>query len=93
MTSEAQQQRRAALLGVQLGALVRDHAGEAPVVLGSFGGGAALLRDGSAWVLADEQPERALGRAMAWARQQDATSVSVVTTDEFLAEIAKQPSM
>ncbi len=38
-------------------------------------------------MLADEQPERALGRALAWARQKDASSVSVVTTDEAAAGI------
>lgn len=71
-------QRRRALLEAKLGALVRDHAGEAPVVFGPFGGGAALVRDGSAWVLADAQPERSLGQAMAWARQHGCRSVNVL---------------
>jgi hypothetical protein len=74
-------QRRAALLGVKLGALVRDAAGEAPVVFGSFGGGAALVRDGAAWVLADEQPVRALGATLAWARQHGADAANVITDD------------
>ena len=49
-------------------------------------GGAALVRDGEAWVLADEQPGRALGPAMAWARQQGASRVNVVAeADDGLA--------
>jgi hypothetical protein len=71
-------QQRSRLLGVKLGALVRDHAGEAPAVLGTFTGGAALVRYGEAWVLADEQPVRALGQAMAWARQQGCDRVNVL---------------
>jgi hypothetical protein len=62
-------QRRTALLGVKLGALVRDHADGGPAVLEPFGAGAALRRDGQVWVLADERPDRVLGPAMAWARQ------------------------
>jgi hypothetical protein len=62
-------QRRSALLGLKLGALVRDHADGGPVVLEPFGAGAALRRDGEIWVLADDRPERVLGPALAWARQ------------------------
>jgi hypothetical protein len=72
-------QRRRALLEAKLGALVRDQAGEAPSVFGPFGtAGAALVRDGEAWILADQRPARALGPAMAWARQQGARSVTVL---------------
>jgi len=62
-------QRRSALLGLKLGALVRDHADGGPAVLEPFAAGAALIRDGEVWVLADDRPERALGPALAWARQ------------------------
>jgi hypothetical protein len=75
--------RRRALLEAKLGALVRDQAGEAPCVFGPFGtGGAALLRDGEAWILADQRPARALGPAMAWARQQGARSVAVLAESD-----------
>ena len=87
MPSEAERQRRAALLSMKLGALVRDHVGEAPVVLGTFGGGAALLRDGEAWVLADDRPARALGPALAWARQQDVDRVVLLVDDAEAAGI------
>jgi hypothetical protein len=65
-------QRHSALLAAKLNALVRDHAGEGPGVLGSFGDGAALVKDGAAWVLAADRPHRILGPALAWARQQGA---------------------
>ena len=81
-------QRRTALLGVKLGALVRDHADGGPAVLGSFGAGAALTRDGEAWVLADERPERILGPALAWARQQGlGDAVNVLVDDPVAAGI------
>jgi len=85
--SEAEQQRRAALLSVKLGVLVRDHVGEAPVVLGTFGGGAALLRDGEAWILADDRPARALGPALAWARQQGTARVVLLVDDPEAAGV------
>jgi hypothetical protein len=85
--SESTQQRRVALVRMKLGALVRDHAGEAPAVLGPFGGGAALVRDGEAWVLADDRPARALGPALAWARQQGATGLNVLVDDPDAAGI------
>jgi hypothetical protein len=76
-------QRRRALLEAKLGALVREQAGEAPSVFGPFGTtGAALLRDGEAWVLADQRPARALGPAMAWARQQRAHSVALLAESD-----------
>jgi hypothetical protein len=80
-------QRHRALLGVKLGALVRDHAGEAPAALEAFGGGAALLRDGEAWVLADERPIRMLGPALAWARQRGVSGVHVLTDDAEAAGV------
>lgn len=71
-------QRRAALLAIKLGALVRDHAGEAPAEKATFALGSALLRDGEAWILADETPIRSLGPSLAWARQQGATAVHLL---------------
>ena len=55
--------RRAALLALKLQTLVRDHAGPGPVAPSPFPGGAALLRDGEAWVLIEDHPERGLGPA------------------------------
>ncbi len=77
-------ERRRALLAQKLAALVRDHerAGGATAVAGTvpgtFAGGAALVAGDTAWVLADERPERALGPALAWARAQRATDLHLL---------------
>jgi hypothetical protein len=78
-------QRRSALLGVKLGALVRDATGGGDVVLGTFAGGAALTTGRDAWILADDRPERSLGLALAWARQQGADAVNVIVDDPAAA--------
>lgn len=70
--------RRSRLLALKLAALVRDHAGEAPVEPGIWPGGAALIRRDMAWVLAEDHPLRALGPALAWARQHGAARVQVI---------------
>ena len=71
--------RRAQLLSLKLGALVRDHLGSADgLVPGEFGGGAALAVGSTAWVLLDAQPERGLGAALAWALRRDATELHVL---------------
>jgi hypothetical protein len=75
-------QRRTALLGVKLGALVRDHADGGPAVLEPFGSGAALRRDGEVWVLADDRPDRVLGPALAWTRQHNGGGPLNVIVDD-----------
>ena len=71
--------RRSQLLGLKLAALVREHLGaDAPVRPGIWPGGAALVREGEAWVLAEDDPQRALGRALAWARQHETTALHVL---------------
>ncbi len=70
--------RRSRLLALKLAALVRDHAGEARIEPGVWPGGAALVRDGVAWVLAEDHPGRALGPALAWARQHGAVDVQLI---------------
>lgn len=71
--------RRAQLNVLKLRALVRDHLGAADGgEAGDFGAGAALLRDGEAWVLLDERPERGLGAALAWAVRRDAVALNVL---------------
>jgi len=71
--------RRASLTAAKLGALVREHLGK---VLhntpGAFAGGAALVHDGAAWVLAGERPERAVGPALAWARANGVSAVNLL---------------
>ncbi len=73
------------MLNLKLRALVRDHVGHeievsAATVPAPFGHGAAIVVDDTAWVLLDDQPERRLGGALAWAhRQTAATEVAVIT--------------
>ena len=71
--------RRAQLLSVKLTTLVREHLGGQPdIAPGEFGGGAALIADGAAWVLLDTQPERGLGAALAWALRRDVSHLHVL---------------
>jgi hypothetical protein len=92
--------RRASLAAVKLGALVREHLGQAPnSTPGAFAGGAAIVHDGAAWVLADERPERALGPALAWARANEVTAVNLLADSATgllarrAAEFAEPPAV
>jgi hypothetical protein len=79
MSSVIDPARRAALVGAQLSALLADHAAtlvDAPSALGS--GSAALDHDATAWVLAGDQPHRALGPALAWAIRRNATAIHLI---------------
>jgi hypothetical protein len=83
--------RRSALLGIKLAALVRDHAGEAPIAASTLPGGAALTRLGEAWVLADVAPQRILGQALAWSRRQpDITVLNVLLESPHASIVARR---
>ena len=73
--------RRQALFEAKLRALVRDHWGSGEGTVGTFPGGATLRRADAGWVLAEEQPERALGGALAWARQRSVAELHVLAQD------------
>lgn len=70
---------RQSLLKAKLKGLVRARWGD--VVdrsrEGFLPGGAALVADGTAWVLAEDQPERSLGAALAWAGRQGADATDL----------------
>ncbi len=71
--------RLARLHAIKLAALVRDHVGGEPdLTPGEFAAGAGLELDGAAWVLLADQPERALGGAIAWALRRNANELHVV---------------
>lgn len=78
--------RRRAALAAKLGALVeaRWPADDAPPVgVSSTNAAGAMLRRGeTGWVLLDERPERGLGAALAWARQQQVVELHVLAEDE-----------
>jgi hypothetical protein len=74
-------ERKARLLQAKLHALVRDHTGTEGGQTGGHAGAAVLHRDEAGWFLADDNPRRALGPALAWARQQRVTDLAVVIDD------------
>lgn len=80
-------ERRAALRKAKLGALVRNNWGEEQAELGGFPGGATARAANRGWFHADERPARALGPALAWARQQELTELHVLVDDEQAAGI------
>lgn len=85
-------ERRAALLGAKLGALVASTTGPGDRRPSSFPGGAALVDGDRAWVLADTEPARSLGPALAWARAAGAARLSLVAEADagLLARRASQ---
>lgn len=77
--------RRARLNALKLAALVRDHAGDGGAEPGEFGAGAALARDGAAWILVDGTPVGPLGAALAWAVARGLGEVNVLVDDAAVA--------
>ena len=91
--------RRAGLLAVKLKALVREHIGHDPAAdvargeSGGFGRGAALVADGTAWVLLDAQPERGLGAALAWASRQDEVRDVAIIAEASTGVLARRAEL
>jgi hypothetical protein len=81
----AGESRRTALLGLKLGALVRDHLRGAALRPASFGSGVAVVHDGEAWLLPDDGAARSLGPALAWAEQHGARQVNLIVDDAATA--------
>jgi hypothetical protein len=69
-------------------------AGDVDGALSTFPGGAALLETTSrrAWILAEDEPAKVLGRALAWAWARDVTRLDLVVEDDagLLARRASQ---
>jgi hypothetical protein len=80
-------ERRAGLLAAKLRALVREHTGQGDGETGGHAGAATLLSQGCGWFLAAERPERAVGPALAWARQQGADELHVLVDDAVAAGV------
>jgi hypothetical protein len=71
--------QQARLRAVKLRALVRDHGVDvAAAEPGDFAGGAALVIDSTAWVLAEITPARALGPALAWTLRRGCTQLNLL---------------
>jgi len=71
-------ERRARLLQAKLHALVRDHTGTEGGDLGGHAGAATLKRGDAGWFLADRNPQRSLGPALAWGHQQALAELHVL---------------
>jgi hypothetical protein len=81
MSSALTSPRRPALLAMKLEALVRERFGAADVEPAPFPGGAALVRDGEAWILVEDDPARALGGAFVWSARRGAARVHLITEE------------
>lgn len=83
-------ERRSALLGLKLAALVKDHAGTAQIAASTLPGGAALTRLGEAWVLADDKPHRILGPALVWASRQSTSGPLNILVESGAGIVARR---
>ncbi len=79
-------QQREALYIAKLSALVGTPA--EPVK-----GGAALVRDDTAWFLAEDLGPRALGPALAWADQRGASQLEVIVPDDAAGIVARRAGL
>ncbi len=73
--------RRAALLAAKLRALVIDHEGEVTLEPSPLQGAAAARQRDRGWFLADVEPARALGAALAWANRYGVEDLHVLADD------------
>jgi hypothetical protein len=83
----ADDDQRTRLLQAKLGALVGDHTGERDGTPGGYVGAATLAQGRRGWWLADRQPGRALGPAVAWAHQQGVEELHVLADDPDAAGV------
>lgn len=81
--------RRAALIGMKLAGLVREHAGAEPTEVTGFGGGAGAMVGDVAWVLLDARPADRLGAALAWALRRRASSLQLLA-DHGTGQLARR---
>jgi hypothetical protein len=79
VTDVDQAGRRSRLRSLKLQALVRDHlGGDLDAVVGAFPPGAVVLVDGTAWILVEDDVDRGLGPALAWALRNGAERLHVL---------------
>ncbi len=89
-------ERRAALRGAKLAALVAGHWGPADRTNHPLGTAVALAGPGSAaWVLADDVPERTLGPALVWADREHVEELHIVVEGpaDAAATVARQAGL
>jgi hypothetical protein len=95
VTSALGAERRAALRGAKLNALVVGRWGPADRVSHTLGAAVALADGPTAWVLADDAPERTLGPALVWAdrKRVDDLHILVNGPDAAAATVARQSAL
>jgi hypothetical protein len=96
VTSVLGAERRAALRGAKLNALVAGRWGPADRVSHTLGTAVALAGPGpTAWVLADDAPERTLGPALVWADRErvDDLHILVDGPDDAAGTVARQSAL
>jgi hypothetical protein len=86
-------EQRSALLAAKLRALTAHERGDSAPVLDLFPGGVAAREGQRGWFLADAEPLRTLGPALAWARKHGVTELHVVAdAPEVAAIVARRAS-
>jgi hypothetical protein len=95
VTSSLGAERRAALRGAKLNALVAGRWGLADRVSHTLGTAVALAGPGpTAWVLADDPPERTLGPALVWADRERVDDLHIlVDGPDAAATVARQSAL
>jgi hypothetical protein len=96
VTSALGAERRAALRGAKLNALVAGRWGPADRVSHTLGTAVALAGPGpTAWVLADDAPERTLGPALVWADREGVDDLHILVDgpDATAAVVARQSGL
>jgi hypothetical protein len=96
VTSALGTERRAALRGAKLAALVAGRWGPADRVSHTLGMAVALAGPGpTAWVMADDAPERTLGPALVWADRQHVDDLHILVDgpDYAAATVARQSEL
>jgi hypothetical protein len=95
VTSALGAERRAALRGAKLNALVVGRWGPADRVSHTLGAALALAGPGpTAWVLADDAPERTLGPALVWADREGVDDLHILVDGPgAAATVARQSAL
>ncbi len=92
MTDVDRSGRQRRLRSIKLQALVRDHVGhDIDGAVGAFPPGAALVVHGEAWILLEDEPERGLGPALAWAIRNGAAALHLLA-DRATGLLARRAS-
>ena len=91
--SASSAERRSALNGAKLAAIVERRWGPGDRARHALGAGAALTEGSRAWVLGDDAGERALGAALVWADRHHVGELHVLAEDPAAGVLARQAAL